>query len=515
MKPVYEGKHILWMVWTLAAVGVMGGIVTIVLIGWNTSTIRSERARLAEYERQWTQLSEEVRKLAVGGEGEVRDLLEGDSTNEPMRKSVDALRELISRYRESDKGHTIPSHPLVALENYVSDLEQMWTRAYAWKKETQRVEDDVLNLRTLGEARALVHDLKTAVKNIEGQRRLNDAIELRRWQSAKDEEASQLAKSFLTNKITEQGKPVLDLTGEIAELSKLIEMLVGEDQFDLLVDLKDNKLKPTLDKLTRSLVALAETGDIPEDLASGGLDKLKQVLFGEGFRIDKAHQTIQIGEGGLYALRGDELRLRQERRKWERELQQLSKRIEIAYDELEEVIQERTKALAEQVEQNLTSSWNHLAILISLAFVGFLGLAFVISRGIRRQVGAIEKARADADANHQKAESLLVEQQQAAEAFKNLSRHNELILNSAGEGIFGLDAEGHTSFINLAGADMVGWNVEELVGKSQHATLHHTRADGTPCRTDTCPIFAAMKNDRSPRGRKRDIVEKGWNTVSH
>ena len=56
---------------------------------------------------------------------------------------------------------------------------------------------------------------------------------------------------------------VFGLSGEIAELSKLVEMLVGEDRIDLLVDLKDNKLKPTLDKLSRSLAALSETGEVP------------------------------------------------------------------------------------------------------------------------------------------------------------------------------------------------------------------------------------------------------------
>ena len=175
---------------------------------------------------------------------------------------------------------------------------------------------------------------------------------------------------------------------------------------------------------------------------------------------------------------------------------------------LKGLIQKRTKAVTEQVETNLKTSWNHLVILIGLAFVGFLVLAWVISRGIRRQVGALVQARGDADANHQKAELLLLEQQKAAEAFKNLSRHNELILNSAGEGIFGLDAKGNTSFINLAGARMVGWKVDELVGKPQHATLHHTRADGTPCHMDTCPIFAAMREEGSHGGENEILWRK-------
>jgi PAS domain S-box-containing protein len=42
---------------------------------------------------------------------------------------------------------------------------------------------------------------------------------------------------------------------------------------------------------------------------------------------------------------------------------------------------------------------------------------------------------------------------------------NELILNSAAEGIFGLDRDGRVAFVNAAGADMLGWAPEQIVGR--------------------------------------------------
>ena len=230
----------------------------------------------------------------------------------------------------------------------------------------------------------------------------------------------------------------------------------------------------------------------------------------------KPCKPFTLGKVGLYSLRRDELRLRGERRDWEREFLRLEKKIEAAYDELDEEIQKTKPVPSRNKSRPISPRLRTISfILIGMAFLGFLGLAWVISGGIRRQVGAIEKARSDADINQHKAESLLVEQRKAAEALKHLSRHNELILNSAGEGIFGLDAEGNTSFINVAGARMIGWKVEELVGKPQHATLHHTRSDGTPCRMDLCPIYAAIREGGDSWRGKRDIVEKGWNPLSH
>ena len=76
----------------------------------------------------------------------------------------------------------------------------------------------------------------------------------------------------------------------------------------------------------------------------------------------------------------------------------------------------------------------------------------------------------------------------------DLSRRHELILKGAGEGIYGLDREGRTTFVNPAAASMLGWHEQELVGRSQHDVIHHTRPDGTPYDAVDCPIYAAFND---------------------
>lgn len=77
---------------------------------------------------------------------------------------------------------------------------------------------------------------------------------------------------------------------------------------------------------------------------------------------------------------------------------------------------------------------------------------------------------------------------------RKLQRHNELILDSAGEGIYGLDSEGLTTFVNPAATEMLGWSAEELIGEPMHALLHHTRPDGSAFPRHECPIYAAFKD---------------------
>ena len=87
------------------------------------------------------------------------------------------------------------------------------------------------------------------------------------------------------------------------------------------------------------------------------------------------------------------------------------------------------------------------------------------------------------------------ERVRAAEmTIRKLHHQNEMILNAAGEGIYGLDTQGRTTFVNPAAANMIGWEAGELIGKSQHDILHHTRPDGSPYPREECPIYSAFKD---------------------
>lgn len=77
------------------------------------------------------------------------------------------------------------------------------------------------------------------------------------------------------------------------------------------------------------------------------------------------------------------------------------------------------------------------------------------------------------------------------------SQHTELILNSAGEGIFGLDREGRHTFVNPAAAKMLGYKREDLIGKQSHSLWHHTKKDGKEYPEEDCPIYNTIKDGQS------------------
>lgn len=66
----------------------------------------------------------------------------------------------------------------------------------------------------------------------------------------------------------------------------------------------------------------------------------------------------------------------------------------------------------------------------------------------------------------------VTDRREAETALLRLSRQTNMILDSAGDGIFGLDPQGSPTFVNRAAARMLGYEPEEIVGRGGHALWH-------------------------------------------
>lgn len=68
------------------------------------------------------------------------------------------------------------------------------------------------------------------------------------------------------------------------------------------------------------------------------------------------------------------------------------------------------------------------------------------------------------------------------------------LLAATGEGVFGVDIRGRCTFINPAGARMIGLPAGTIMGRNMHALTHHSHADGVPYADADCPIFRAFRH---------------------
>ncbi|OBS10824.1 PAS domain-containing sensor histidine kinase [Acidihalobacter prosperus] len=88
---------------------------------------------------------------------------------------------------------------------------------------------------------------------------------------------------------------------------------------------------------------------------------------------------------------------------------------------------------------------------------------------------------------------------QTAATLTDTESQLRLLLDSAGEGIYGLDREGRTSFVNPATCDMLGFTAEELLCQPFHELVHHHRSDGSSYPLAECPMSKALEDGQVHR----------------
>jgi diguanylate cyclase (GGDEF)-like protein/PAS domain S-box-containing protein len=69
----------------------------------------------------------------------------------------------------------------------------------------------------------------------------------------------------------------------------------------------------------------------------------------------------------------------------------------------------------------------------------------------------------------------------------------QLLLDTTVEGIFGIDTQGNTTFINPAASAMLGYQADELINRNNHELIHHTTRDGAHYPEPDCHIFKVLK----------------------
>ena len=80
-----------------------------------------------------------------------------------------------------------------------------------------------------------------------------------------------------------------------------------------------------------------------------------------------------------------------------------------------------------------------------------------------------------------------------------VTKQMQLLLDSTGQGVYGLDLEGNCTFINRATCEMIGYRPEEVLGRNMHELAHHHKPDGSPYPAEECPVYEAVRTGKGCR----------------
>ncbi|WP_238650689.1 PAS domain S-box protein [Paenibacillus piscarius] len=94
------------------------------------------------------------------------------------------------------------------------------------------------------------------------------------------------------------------------------------------------------------------------------------------------------------------------------------------------------------------------------------------------------------------------------EQIEKLSNDYTLILNAVSEGIFGLDNEGRVTFINPAGAHMLGFGQDEITGRHYLDHIQQTALDGNHYQPEESPLIRAVQAGQSYQSKDAVLWRK-------
>lgn len=85
----------------------------------------------------------------------------------------------------------------------------------------------------------------------------------------------------------------------------------------------------------------------------------------------------------------------------------------------------------------------------------------------------------------------------------------ELLLETAGEGIFGVNSDGNITFVNKAAAGLIGFSRDELIGRSSHDVFHSHRSDGALYPWHDCPLCRTLHDGITRSGEETYLKADG------
>jgi len=86
-------------------------------------------------------------------------------------------------------------------------------------------------------------------------------------------------------------------------------------------------------------------------------------------------------------------------------------------------------------------------------------------------------------------------------------KFTQLLLESVGDGIYGVNINEKCVFINKAALNILGFKEDEILHKDEHKLFHHHTLDFTSYEKENCPIFKTL-HDRKTRVVRENFIKK-------
>jgi len=344
------------LVSVLILLGVGSCIVVLLLAGKTLSQIQADRLRTEETQLVLTTAMADLRRERERIAREIKRLGSRQQAPTGLKTCPTvSLDEIIAqcKLRLDDLGTSVPKHvaafddhrrSLITLNSVVGEIK-------IHNRRRNRIEID--RKKSIREARQAIREAVSAIEKSEGLQRLRRSVLVRRFRKAPKEDQEELSVDIINNFAV--GRPVVTLKDEFNDFALLVERLIAVQHVDALVSLKDNQLRQTLTRMNR------EVASVPADespVFARHIRELQETIFGKDALDDASHQTMLVGQGGLYSQQRRFLRSHREHHRIELKTSACLANCIDTERKIAVAIGDLSSLAATRGEQSLNKAWN-------------------------------------------------------------------------------------------------------------------------------------------------------------
>lgn len=162
-----------------------------------------------------------------------------------------------------------------------------------------------------------------------------------------------------------------------------------------------------------------------------------------------------------------------------------------------------TLIILRSMEMLLAQARNDLILFTAFGVavgLGILILIFIILGRMEHELTTARQRLIDEGSKKAEMQAEFIQQlQRGQEKLRESEEETRHLLHAVGEGIYGVDSLGNTTFVNPSACRLLGYEEDELIGQPMHETIHHSFADGSPYPGNQCYMYNAYKYGQTHR----------------
>ena len=376
------------LVWLLTFVALTMTIVFTIMLSTALTELKNtyNKARTSQDELLFA--SAELRELLPAHQYRLRQALkENSEAIYPPATQVKRIDHAIMLLNQSESRDSELKSLSMALNKNFTQILQLTIDTQIWNQQRNTFKQNYIDSVSYKKnTLTALENIREHLNSIEGRMRLDEAVILHRFNNGPENSKNTLALKYIelgNQRIYHQMQQILL---SLSDLRVLINFMLTEANQDNLIDIKDNGIKPLLERLNALPEQLNQDfSDTAKDIAKL-TNLLAYSLFGADYYINQQRGIIVPSGLSLYQMRINELQLESDRILLEQRFYNAFQDLPKMLDSIGEKVQKQSEEVNKAVENRLNDFAKKMTTTAFIGIMLLLILSWLVSRRVKKQL---------------------------------------------------------------------------------------------------------------------------------